>query len=153
MFSISNLHISSKFSILTNNCVSPFCSRITNNLFHWRTANIREQMRSINTIHLEKYRELYQTFLSYMVNLRETICLGPWMAACAQYSLTCWSIFLQTLTKTILFAIPSKRKNGILQARKEPLQVFVNENIPQQWLRTSLCWLAHCVWTSWAQRS
>ena len=30
---------------------------------------------------------------------------------------------------------------------------WLNENITQQWLRTSLCWQAHCVWTSWAKRS
>jgi hypothetical protein len=30
---------------------------------------------------------------------------------------------------------------------------WLNENITQQWLRTSLCWQAHCVWTSWSQRS
>ena len=28
---------SPKFSILTNNCLSHICSRITNNQFHWRT--------------------------------------------------------------------------------------------------------------------
>ena len=30
-----------------NNCSFPFCSRITNNLFCWRTTNICEQIRSI----------------------------------------------------------------------------------------------------------
>ena len=29
---------------------------------------------------------------------------------------------------------------------------WLNENITQQWLRTSLCWQAHCVWTSWVKR-
>ena len=29
---------------------------------------------------------------------------------------------------------------------------WLNENITQQWLRTSLCWQAHCVWTSWAKQ-
>ena len=29
---------------------------------------------------------------------------------------------------------------------------WLNENITQQWLRTSLCWQAPCVWTSWAKR-
>ena len=44
--------------------------------------------------------------------------------------------------------------NGILQARKEPLRnSWLNKNITQQWLRTSLCWQANCVWMSWAQRS
>ena len=35
------------------------------------------------------------TNLSNCDNLSDTICCGPWMAACSQYSLTCWSINLQ----------------------------------------------------------
>ena len=51
-----------KYGILTNNCLSPFCLRITNNLFRWRTTNIREQMRSIVPINSFNFIKCSLTF-------------------------------------------------------------------------------------------
>ena len=58
-----------------------------------------------------EYSKIYikgnKTNLSKIANLGETICCGPWIAASWQYSLTCCSIFLQTLTT--LFMMASKK--------------------------------------------
>ena len=50
--------------------------------------------------------KLYETNLSKTANLWETMCWGPWIAASWQYSLICWSIFLQTFTT---FMMTSKK--------------------------------------------
>ena len=51
---------------------------------------------------------LYETNLSSLDNLSDTICCGPWMAACSQYSFTCVRICLNMLT--ILLIIKNKIK-------------------------------------------
>ena len=37
-------------------------------------------------------------YLSNFDSLSDTICWGPWMAACSQYSLACWSIDFKKFT-------------------------------------------------------
>ena len=46
-YSEKSSNLDPKLLNLTNNCSSPFCLWIMNNLFCWRTTNIREQIRSI----------------------------------------------------------------------------------------------------------
>ena len=57
------------------------------------------------------------TNLSKINNLSATMCCGPWIAAWSQYSLTCWSIFLQKRIiplKIILVKQPNDSKCGKL---------------------------------------
>ena len=49
---------------------------------------------------------LYETNLSNLDNLSDTICCGPWIAACSQYSFTCVRICLNMFT--ILLIIKNK---------------------------------------------
>ena len=69
---------------------------------------------------------LYETNLSSLDNLSDTICCGPWIAACSQYSFTCVRICLNILTILLIIKKAIPPQNFVSQIPVRMNAHFVN---------------------------